>query len=208
MDKTVLYNLSYGLYAIGVNDNGRKCGCIVNTVFQVTSTDPIIAVSMNKDNYTYEVIKRTNQFSVSILSEQINPNVIAALGFASGRDTDKFDGIGAGMIHDLPILSENCCGYMICGVVSMLETSTHFVILAKVRDAFGSSALPPMTYKYYHDVIKGKAPKNAPTYVAEEKKGVYRCPVCGYLYEGDITKEPDSYVCPICGAPKESFVLI
>ena len=49
MDKTVLYNLSYGLYAIGVNDNGRKCGCIVNTVFQVTSTDPIVAVSMNKD---------------------------------------------------------------------------------------------------------------------------------------------------------------
>ena len=26
-----------------------------------------------------------------------------------------------------------------------------------------------MTYKYYHEVIKGKAPKNAPTYQAPEK---------------------------------------
>ena len=128
---------------------------------------------MNKDNYTYEVIKRTNQFSVSILSEQINPNVIAALGFASGRDTDKFDGIGAGMIHDLPILSENCCGYMICGVVSMLETSTHFVILAKVRDAFGSSALPPMTYKVLSRCYKGKG--------AEE-----RADICGRGKEGRV----------------------
>lgn len=207
MDKTVLYNLSYGLYAIGVNDNGRKCGCIVNTVFQVTSADPIIAISMNKENYTYSVIARTKRFSVSILSEKVNPNVIAALGFASGRDTDKFAGIGSGMVGDLPILSENCCGYFLCDVVSMTETSTHFVILAKVQDAFGNSGLPPMTYQYYHDVIKGKAPKNAPTYVAEEKTGVYRCSVCGYLHEGDFASEPDGYVCPICGAPKAKFQL-
>lgn len=207
MDKTVLYHLSYGLYALGVNDNGRKCGCIVNTVFQVTSADPMIAVAVNRDNYTCEVIRRTGKFSVSILSEQVNPNVIAALGFASGRDKDKFDGIGSGMVQDLPILSEGCCGYMICDVAAEAETSTHIVFLAKVRDAFGNSGLPPMTYQYYHDVIKGKAPKNAPTYVAEEPGSGYRCSVCGYRYEGDITQEPDSYVCPICGAPKTAFQL-
>ena len=27
----------------------------------------------------------------------------------------------------------------------------------------------PMTYAYYHNVVKGKSPKNAPTYIAEEK---------------------------------------
>ncbi len=37
----------------------------------------------------------------------------------------------------------------------------------------------------------------------EEKKFV--CPVCGYVYEGDISKEPDDYVCPICGVPKNKF---
>lgn len=206
MDKTVLYHLSYGLYALGVNDNGRKCGCIVNSVFQVTSADPIIAVAVNGDNYTCEVMQRTGKFSVSILSEQVNPNVIAALGFASGRDKNKFEGIGSGMMQDLPILSEGCCGYLLCDVVTTAETSTHLVFLAKVRDAFGNSDLQPMTYQYYHDVIKGKAPKNAPTYVAEDTSGAgYRCSVCGYRYEGDIIQEPDNYVCPICGAPKSAF---
>lgn len=70
---------------------------------------------------------------------------------------------------------------------------------------------PPMTYEYYHNVIKGKAPKNAPTYQAEVPKSEkqaqlrYICEVCGYIYEGDITKEADDYVCPVCKQPKSRF---
>lgn len=33
----------------------------------------------------------------------------------------------------------------------------------------------------------------------------YKCTVCGYIYEGDITKESDDYKCPICFVPKELF---
>ena len=68
-----------------------------------------------------------------------------------------------------------------------------------------------MTYSYYHEVIKGKAPKTAPTYssneTVESKKGSksYICDICGYIYEGDITQEPDSYLCPICGVDKSHF---
>lgn len=39
---------------------------------------------------------------------------------------------------------------------------------------------------------------------------VYRCKMCGYLYDDDKEKDkfvdlPDSWVCPICGAPKSLF---
>ena len=33
----------------------------------------------------------------------------------------------------------------------------------------------------------------------------YICEVCGYIYEGDITKETDDYVCPVCKQPKSRF---
>ena len=33
----------------------------------------------------------------------------------------------------------------------------------------------------------------------------YVCTVCGYEYEGDLTKEPDDYVCPLCGEGKDVF---
>ena len=82
----VLRNLSYGLYQIGVMDGQRPCGCIINTVFQVTSENPIVAISMHKDNYTWELIEKENRFSVSILSEKTRKEVIQKLGFVSGRD--------------------------------------------------------------------------------------------------------------------------
>ncbi len=33
----------------------------------------------------------------------------------------------------------------------------------------------------------------------------YVCTVCGYVYEGDINKEPDDYQCPLCFVGKELF---
>ena len=74
----------------------------------------------------------------------------------------------------------------------------------------------PMTYAYYHKVIKGKSPKAAPTYIPEESQDtprkesepVYVCGVCGSEYHGDIPVEdlPDDYVCPVCKQPKSVFV--
>jgi len=71
-----------------------------------------------------------------------------------------------------------------------------------------------MTYSYYHNVVKGKSPKTAPTYI-EEKPTLtqgkqYKCSVCGYVY--DESKEsvkfadlPDDWKCPLCGVPKSLF---
>lgn len=62
MDLTVLYQLSYGVYIVGANDGGRPTGCVINTCMQITSSPQTIAISLNKENYTYDVIRRTNQF--------------------------------------------------------------------------------------------------------------------------------------------------
>ena len=215
MELSVLWKLSYGMYAIGTLDGTRPTGCIVNTVAQITSTNPVIAVSMNKNNYTYEAIKKTGRFTVSILTEKTAPNVIAKLGFCSGRDTDKFDGKDFAWkeMGGLPVVKDNCAGHLVAEVLSMTEVETHYIILARVKDAQPCTNFEPMTYKYYHEVIKGSAPKNAPTYQAPVKQEVitgskekWVCSICGYVYEGDLTKESADWVCPICKQPKSKFV--
>lgn len=206
MNKKALYDLNYGMYSIGVMDNDRKCGCIVNTVFQITSQDPLIAISMNYDNYTCELIKKNQRFSVSMISEETNPNVISKLGFVSGKDKDKWEGIPFEMMDGLPILKDKAVSHLICEVEQMITTSTHYIFLAKVVDAIKDNEASPMTYSYYHNVVKGKAPKNAPTYQEEKTKDKWVCTVCGYVYDGpDFEAEPDDYVCPICNAPKSLF---
>lgn len=208
MDTKILWQLSYGLYALLADDHGKPSGCIVNTVFQITSTDPIIAVSVNKNNYTNQLIKDSGFFGVSIISQDTSKDAIAKLGFASGRDTDKLDGLKHHIAeHNIPILDEACTGHLLCQVVSVTETSTHDVFLGKVIDTQAGVKAEPMTYKYYHDVVKGAAPKNAPTYRAPEAQAEqsYVCEICSHVYHGDISKESDDYRCPVCGVDKSHF---
>ena len=66
----------------------------------------------------------------------------------------------------MPVV-QDACAYIVCQVIDKMETSTHTVFLGKVLNADMLKKDDPMTYAYYHNVIKGKSPKNAPTYIGE-----------------------------------------
>ena len=212
MDSRILRNLSYGMYAIGVKGENAPSACIVNTVIQVTSANPtIIAVSMNHNNYSHECIVKHGIFTVSVLSEDTPGTVIGALGFNSGRDVNKLLNIRHRVLMEgVPVIKENTCCWFLCKVVGSIETSTHTVIIAGSEKSTGV----PMTYSYYHTVIKGSSPKNAPTYQPLEAASgsdgeTYVCTICKYEYSDPDTsfeELPDDWVCPICGAPKSAFV--
>ncbi|HIT90071.1 MAG TPA: flavin reductase [Candidatus Merdenecus merdavium] len=212
MNSKVFRNLSYGLYVISTLDGDRPTGCIANSVMQITSSPATIALSMNHNNYTNKCIKESKKFAVSILSEASNPSLIGNFGFQSGKDVDKFKDIEVKNIDSLSVI-EDTCGYITCKVIDTMETSTHTVFLADVIDGNVNNNSIAMTYAYYHNVIKGVSPKNAPTYLPPEedtiKKQVWVCSVCGKPYEGTIPFEelPDSYTCPVCKQPKSKFVL-
>lgn len=166
MNKNVFHQLSYGVYVITAWNEGKPTGCTANSVMQITSNPATIAVSINHDNYTNYCIKDTKKFAVSILSEKSEPSLIGQFGFRSGKDVDKFEGIDYEVKEFLPVLKEGC-GYITCDVIDMMETSTHTVFLGKVTEGDVRNQEEPMTYGYYHKVIKGKSPKNAPTYIEE-----------------------------------------
>ena len=100
--QSILYKLSYGLYAIGAQDGA----CIANTVFQITSTPAVIALSMNKKQRDSRPYPKIRTFSVSILNEDVPSEIISTLGFASSRDTDKFTGLPWKKINGLPVLEK------------------------------------------------------------------------------------------------------
>lgn len=206
MDINALRNLSYGVYIISTMDGEHPTGCIANSVMQVTHN--IIAASLNHRNFTNECVKKTKKFAVSVLDEHSNPAIIGTFGFHTGRDTDKFKDVKFTYIDGMPVI-EDACAYLICNVKETVETDTHTIFLGELTDCNNLNPEPPMTYAYYHNVIKGSSPETAPTYInpqTEVKTGVrYQCKICKYIYEGDITKEPDTYVCPICRQPKSVF---
>ena len=225
MNTKTLHKISYGLYVISSKKGERFNGQIANTVFQTTSEPPTIAVSVNKDNLTFEFIRESKVFSVSILSKETPLKFIGHFGFKSGRDIDKFKDINYEVgITGAPIVLENTIGYLEAELIHSLDVGTHTVFIGKVIGAEIIKDEEPMTYAYYREIKGGKAPKTAPTYNAGDNKKEtkmmqkYVCTVCGYVYDpekGDPDSGiapgtpfeglPDDWVCPVCGAAKDKF---
>lgn len=219
MNYKVLNNISYGVYVVSTLDGETPVGCIANSIMQVTSEPPTIAVSINHDNFTHKCMKENGRFAICILSEESDPGIIGTFGFQSGQNINKFQTIGFELKEKLPVIKD-ACGYILCEIMDTMETNTHTVFLANVLEGDLLKEEVAMTYAYYHNVVKGKSPKNAPTYRPEEvekkesqiqelsTKKEYKCSVCGYVYDGEIPFEelPEDYICPICKKPKSVFV--
>lgn len=208
MNKNAFRKLSYGVYVVSSWDKGRAVGCTANSIMQITSEPATIAVSVNHDNYTNSCIQDCGRFAVSVLSEESDPSVIGIFGFKSSREHDKFEETQQLLKSCMPVVKDSCA-YIVCEVVDKMETGTHTVFLGKVVDADVLSEQEPMTYAYYHKVVKGKSPKNAPTYIPEETDGEakWTCSVCGYVYDGEVpfSELPEDYRCPVCRQPKSVF---
>ena len=216
MNPNVFHKLSYGVYVISAWDQGRATGCTANSAMQITSSPATIAISINHDNYTNRCIEECGKFAVNILAEDSEPSIIGTFGFRTGKDFNKFDEVKYSVADNMPVLSDSC-GYIICNVINKMETATHTVFLGEVAAAELLGDRDAMTYAYYHKVVKGKSPKNAPTYLPEETEGQkeekeekklrkFRCEVCGYVYEGESL--PEDYRCPVCGVGADKFVEI
>ena len=93
MDNTAFFKLSYGLFVVTAHEGDKDNGCITNTVVQQTITPNRISVTINKNNYTHDMIKRTGVFNVSVLSEKAKFETFKHWGFQSGKDVDKTVGI-------------------------------------------------------------------------------------------------------------------
>lgn len=197
MDNKAMFNLSYGLFILTAKDGEKDNGCIVNTVGQVTSQPNRISLTVNKANYTHDMILKTKEFNVSVLAENSKFETYRHWGFQSGRNTDKLESISfKRSANGLVYIADETNAFLSAKVVSTLDLETHTLFIADVTDGEVLSQVPSATYSFYQNNIK---PKPAST---EKRKG-FICTVCGYIYEGETL--PDDFICPVCKHPASDF---
>ena len=197
MDNKAMFNLSYGLFILTAKDGEKDNGCIVNTVGQVTSQPNRISLTVNKANYTHDMILKTKEFNVSVLAENSKFETYKHWGFQSGRNTDKLESISfKRSANGLVYIADETNAFLSAKVVSTLDLGTHTLFIAAVTDGEVLSQVPSATYSFYQNNIK---PKPAST---EKRKG-FICTVCGYIYEGETL--PDDFICPVCKHPASDF---
>ncbi|MBQ7529641.1 flavin reductase [bacterium] len=253
MDKKAMYKISYGLFVITTHKEDLDNGCITNTVAQVTSEPNQISVTINKTNFTHDLIMETGQFTASIISQEADFELFKHFGFQSGRSVNKFANFNDCQRSDNGDLyiTKGTNAYISAEVVQKIDLGTHTLFIGKVSDMKVLSEVASATYDYYQGHIKPKKVGTTPTgktiwrcricgyeYVGEElpadficpwckhpasdfekvtvsteeapkpaakssEKTIWRCPVCGYEYEGE--ELPEGFVCPLCSVPGEEF---
>ena len=196
MDNTAFFKLSYGLFVVTAHEGDKDNDCITNTVVQQTTTPNRISVTINKNNYTHDMIKRTGVFNVSVLSEKAKFETFKHWGFQSGKDVDKTVGITYFRLENGVIYIVDGVNAVMCAKVEQeVDLGTHTMFIAEVTDAFSTEEDSSATYAFYHKNIK-PAPQQA------KKKG-WICTVCGYIYEGEVL--PEDFICPTCKHPASDF---
>lgn len=223
IDRKAFRTLSSGLYVISsVAKDGRFCGCVVNTLLQVASEPAQLLVSLNKQNATTSAVAGCERFCAGVLSQDATKELIGTFGFKSSKDVDKFaefehtvDGSG------LPRLTQDVLAIFEVSVDSMIDVGTHIVFIGTVQTAEVTGEGTPLTYDYYHRVMRGKTPAKAATYNggddatadentvpeadAGEGKVGWRCKICGFTVEGYPDGLPEDWRCPMCGMGRDYF---
>ena len=145
MDFKALNDLSYGMYIVTTKKGNKNVGCFINTTMQITSKNPILAISLNKENYTNEVLKETRKCAISILSEKAEKELISKFGYFSSREINKFEDRNYQNISELPVVLEDVCGYIIGEVIRVIDVETHDIFLIRIQQAKKISEEVPMT---------------------------------------------------------------
>jgi flavin reductase (DIM6/NTAB) family NADH-FMN oxidoreductase RutF len=164
-DRRAFRDLSYGLYIVTSLDGDRLNGQIVNTVIQVTSDPARVAVILNNQNLTHEFISKSGLFGVSVLDESAPMTFMGLFGFRSGRDVDKLSQVEFKIgVTGCPLVLEHALSVLEAKVINQIDLGTHTIFIG---DTFNAEVLKdgrPLTYRYYQEFLKGKAPATAPTY--------------------------------------------
>lgn len=200
MNKKAMYSLTYGLFVLTARSGETDNGCIINTAAQVTSSPNRISIAVNKANYTHDLILESGVFNISVLSEQAGFDIFRHFGFQSGRAADKFSGFSACKRSEngLFYITEGTNAYISASVEQTIDLGSHTLFIAAVEDMEVLSQAPSATYAYYQAHIKPKAQQPAAA-----GKTVWRCTVCGYIYEGE--ELPPDFICPLCKHPASDF---
>jgi flavin reductase (DIM6/NTAB) family NADH-FMN oxidoreductase RutF/rubredoxin len=229
IDRKALFTISYGLYVVSSSTRNEKSGFIGNTVFQITSKPPKVAIGVSRDNHTHGVIVDSGFCAVTVLNQNADPALIQTFGYQSSRDIDKFAKAAWRQGENgSPVVTDGANACFECSVIQRVELATHDIFICEITSSeLFDTHVKPLTYEHYRSVMKGKAPKNAPTFVDESSETrsdslgsgeTSVCSVCQYEYvpeKGDpehgvapgtpFDALPPDWKCPICGSPKEVF---
>ena len=141
-------HMSHGVYVVGVCDGERQNAFTAAWVMQVSFNPPLLAISINPEHYSYQLLQTGGVCTVNVLSQ--NQYAVAEHFGSSAKDKMagfqwQKDKTGA------PVLSESLA-YFDCQVSHYTDAGDHKIIICKVIAAAKLNEGRPLLYSQTGDM--------------------------------------------------------
>lgn len=144
--KEVLRLLTYGLYAVGVAAGSDRNLFTANWLTQVSFDPPLVALSVENDSHSIELIRRSGLFAVSILSSE-QREVAGLLGKRWKLRPDKIEQVPYHPgVMGCPVL-DGALGSFGCRVTASVPAGDSTLFLAEVAAVERGGPGEPLTMR-------------------------------------------------------------
>jgi flavin reductase (DIM6/NTAB) family NADH-FMN oxidoreductase RutF len=129
----VLSLTDHEVFIVTATHEGRDNGQIATWIMPATLVPhaPRLVAVLSPQNFTWSLIRDSGLFAVNMLAEDQH-DLLPLFGLLSGRDIVKFDQADPPRTPGgLPRIAE-CCGWMECRVLDMMDAGDRIVVLADV----------------------------------------------------------------------------
>jgi flavin reductase (DIM6/NTAB) family NADH-FMN oxidoreductase RutF len=138
--------LTLGVYVVAVADGRRRDAFTAAWITQVSFDPLLLAVSINPDNASYEVLHAGGSFTVNVL-KQSQLELARRLGTSSGREEDKLAGIRSRRGRTGAPILEEALAYFDCELMGRTRAGDHELVLGRVVDGeILDPEATPLTY--------------------------------------------------------------
>ncbi len=145
--KTVLRLFTYGLYAVTSRHGDTLSGMTANWLGQVSFEPPLVALAVENDSHTRQVIEASRAFAVNVY-ESGQRDLAGQLGRTWAKHPEKLDHLAwkPGPATGSPVL-EIALGWVECRIQDSLPAGDHTLYLAEVVEAGLNREGTPLTLK-------------------------------------------------------------
>ena len=144
-----------GVTIVTASHNGQRYGMTVNSFTSISLEPPLISVSLRKLTHTYELVEKSGEFAVTILSS--NQNELSDRFAGKIPDVaDRFDGVETeSLLIDAPLIKGGTA-YFNCRVMNTIPFGESTLFIAEVIAARGEGEGEPLVYhnREYWKLVK------------------------------------------------------
>lgn len=144
-----------GVTVVTAIHEGQRYGMTVNSFTSVSLEPPLISVTLKRLTHTYDLVEKSGEFAVTILSAEQGDLSDRFAGKLPDIE-DRFEGVPTEqMLIDAPLIKGGTA-FFNCRVVNSIPAGENTLFLAEVVAASGEGEGDPLVYhnRVYWKLVK------------------------------------------------------